>query len=1278
MTEPLDEDAFLRAVAAAPEETPRSGSADRTVDLLFGASPGRGRSGALATAGDGGPGSPDEPSFASGRFLVRRRLGAGGFGIVYEAFDRERNATVALKALRRRDGSSISRFKSEFRSLVETVHDNLVQIYELHAEGDSWLFTMEFVRGVDALTYVRPAGASFDEARLRAVFRQIAEGLSFLHLSNKLHRDVKPSNVMVTGEGRVVIVDFGLVSDIRDESAARSVFGTPAYMAPEQAAGQAAGTAGDWYSVGVMLYQALTGRLPPPDAGLPGDAVPGVPDDLDRLCGELLAPVPERRPTGREVRRRLSAEAPGADAAALPATTGLDDRTVAAEASFVGRAAQLGELRGALRAADAGAATTVLLCGPSGIGKSALLRHFLAEVRARDPRRLVLFGRCFEQESVPYKAVDGLIDDLRRCLRARAPGPVAHTLPADFPLLERLFPQLRGRAAAPAQPQEDSIDDPALRGRAFAALGELLAEVSVEAPVLVVDDLQWGDLDSVALLAKLLHGPRPMLLVASYRAEDAAANPVLHAFLAALGDVAERVTVRAVEVGALDEHEAQALCRSLLDTGAPAHEGPTTEAMRALVEEARGDPFLLTELARHDGTARRTGPRPDTRGDGAARAMPRLSTLLAARIGALPESARRLLEVVALEGQPITRALAATAAFGNEGASEALAAVSVLRAERLIRSRRGDGGDEILPYHDHVREAVTGALDPAAGRAYHHRLAMALEAAGGAEPERLLFHYRSAGRLADAARHAHGAAMLAHQALAFDRAARLYREALELGPARTDLDGKPRPQTPDEDRAICVALADALAGAGRPREAALAYLEAVRGAEPTDRLAWSRLAAEHLLGAGYAEEGLATLRDVLGEVGVRLSTSLPRSLAGYGALRARLWARGLDFREQQEATIGKRDLLRLDASYTAAVGLFLVNPILAAESQARHLLLALQVGEPFRVARALALEAVFAVFRRAGGHSTDRPLETARLLEQRMARPQLTGFLRLCESLIAQITGHWRPALDLVVESESVLSGRCTGVSLELDLARTRRVEILWLLGEVRELARVAPQLLDDARERGNRFMEMMVQLSAASIVGLVEGRPDRARQAVAAALEQCSPERGSLLHTREVRAVARIALYEGRGHDALAAIDEGISAMRRTGLSLARAVTAELAALRAVAALSVNDDAGAARCARSLRRLGFPWARDSALLVEAALARRAGDVDRAIALLARFRDTARHQGNALYDAATSRRLGEWAGGSDGRAEVEAADAWMAEQGIADPERITATMLGWG
>ena len=374
---------------------------------------------------------------------------------------------------------------------------------------------------------------------------------------------------MVARDGRVVLMDFGLVASLgRDgqgQSTEGNVVGTVAYMAPEQAAGARVTPASDWYSVGVILYEVLTSRFPflggalqvlidkqkfePPP---PRELVPDVPDDLNALCVDLLRRDPQARPTEREVLNRLGATP--VDRGGVP---GAESSSHAGGLPFVGRAAQRAALREAFEATTQGRTVVVFVSGRSGVGKSALVQHALDDLAARCDA-VVLAGRCYERESVPYKALDSLIDELSRYLR-HLPGHEAEALlPRDVAPLARVFPVLRRVEAVALTPRRgaETPDPQELRRRAYAALRELLARLGDRRPlVLAIDDLQWGDSDSLAVLTELLRPPDPpvMLLVASYRSEDVAEDAPLRAALVGAG-----IDHREVAVDPLSRSEAHA------------------------------------------------------------------------------------------------------------------------------------------------------------------------------------------------------------------------------------------------------------------------------------------------------------------------------------------------------------------------------------------------------------------------------------------------------------------------------------------------------------------------------------------------------------------------------------------------------------------------------------------------------------------------------------------------------------------------------------------------
>jgi hypothetical protein len=398
-----------------------------------------------------------------GGYEILGELGRGGMGVVYKARDRGRGGQVALKTLPGADPAALYRFKHEFRSLAGVAHENLVTLYELTADGPVWFFTMELVEGTDFLSHVRsgaaPGQGPADMGRLRSALRQLTAALEALHRAGKLHRDLKPSNVRVTPAGRVVVLDFGVAAELdpggQHETTGGRVIGTPEYMAPEQAAGRPVSAAADWYSVGVMLYRALTGHLPyrgeilqvlcdkqehdPPE---PRQLVPQTPAALNNLCMGLLCRDPAARLGAAALLAWVEEEGE-------PPAPSLRPVGAAAASPFVGREEHLRVLAGAYVAVREGRPVVAQVYGRSGVGKSALVQHFLSDLTATG-EAVVLAGRCYEQESVPYKALDSLVDALSRYLRRLGPLEVQALLPRDTAHLARLFPVL-GQVEAVAQ-----------------------------------------------------------------------------------------------------------------------------------------------------------------------------------------------------------------------------------------------------------------------------------------------------------------------------------------------------------------------------------------------------------------------------------------------------------------------------------------------------------------------------------------------------------------------------------------------------------------------------------------------------------------------------------------------------------------------------------------------------------------------------------------------------------------------------------------------------------
>ena len=1240
-----------------------------------------------------------DPSSFTGtdRFVVERCLGSGGFGTVYEAYDRVRRARVALKVLHRADPASLLALKREFRALADLSHPNLVSLYELLTEDDHWFITMEHVKGNEFVGYVdgtvRSAGAktaaSADQvtaaeaivaprplrpsltatnlARLGDGLQQLSTALAYLHGEGRLHRDIKPSNVLVTDEGRVVLLDFGLATELESQlpRGEFDISGTPAYMAPLREAGAPFTPADDWYSVGVMLFEVLTGTLPftgslfevlqaksRAEAPSPKALVPSVPARLDELCRGLMSRDPARRleAAASLMRdRKRGHEAGSQQQAGVPPPV-----------QFVGRVAHLEALDQAYLASRAGNAVTVYVHGSSGMGKTALVRAFLRSLPSRHGPVVVLSGRCYERESVPYKALDSIVDALSDHLRGLPKAAINAILPRDILALTRIFPVLR-RIDAVVKSKHRVLDIPdalELRRRAFAAFRELMARLADQSSVvLFIDDLQWGDEDSAALLAELLRQPDapPLLLIATYRSEEVTSSAALRRLLPNQDAIADSANVRQIAVGELTAEESKELTTTLHSGGAP-------ERMPddAVLREAGGNPFLITELVRH--------ARPhDTPGTAIS-----LDEVIYERVRALPPTPRRLLEILSVFGQPLDYELAGLAARIESGAMDA---VSLLRAQHLSRTRIMDEREELETYHDRIRQTVVAHLLPDQLRAHHRALAETLVALANPDPEILAVHFQGAGEHLRASGYSVAAADRAVDALAFDRAARLYRLALDLDPAM------PR----ERQSAIEVKLGDALASAGRGGQAAAAYLAAATDADPRHQLELRRRAAEQQLRAGQIDDGFETIRSVLAAIGMSLATSPRRALLSMLWQRLKIRLRGLGFVERQLDEVSPDDLVRIDTCWSVAMGLGIVDNIRGADFQGRHLLLALNAGEPYRIARALGMEVAYAVVpggRRARERSR-RIAEMAQALAERVGHPQALGLVSLTRGTAASLQGDYRAALELCERAEQILDERCTGVGWELAAAHLYSLLSLFYLGELGSLSRRLPLLLQEARERDdlNAVANLRTRLSYLARLAAddVPGAKEEVRQGIAV----WSRKGFTAQHFFELQALVDIAVYDNAGADAWEAVQRSWAALSGSLLLRVQRIRIEslFFRIRAAIAAAGSDPArrnellrDADRTARQLRGLDAPQAAPMSTLAAAGIHATAG----------RFDEAARHLEDAvgrlaaadmpLHLAAARRRLGEMRGD---RATMEA-DQWMTDHGIRNPGAFARMLVPGG
>lgn len=1198
------------------------------------------------------------------RFELRQRLGAGAFGTVWEAWDRQREMVVALKLLSEQRRESLLRFKNEFRAIAGLQLPHLVTLFELFADDGGWFFTMERVFGppfgrgapaqpqgfesqvrrLDPTTFGSTARSRLeeersaeplagcegeprarlpetDETQLRNSLRELATGVQALHQVGLVHCDLKPSNVLVDVARGVRILDFGLVAHAQAGEQG-SFVGTPAYASPEQLLGASPAPSHDWYAVGVMLYEALTGRLPftgsleqlrlqkqQTAAIAPRALGAECSEELASLCCALLERDPGRRASMKTVLDALG-------------WGGLRLSRVERD-RLVGREEELSVLLQAQRASSRELVVSVV-SGPSGIGKSALLRHFAGLAEAEGA--VVLSARSTQRETIPFKALDAAIDDLARVLEQ------ANEIPPEVrsPAVQRLFPAF-GRFGG-----DQECEGPVEQGDAFDAVAGLLAWVAARwGLTLVLDDLQWADPDSLALLESVL--ARDLtglhLVVGERRAGTEPSRAV--AKLAS-------ASWRFLELGPLSRGESRLLLETLLESRLV-----SAEAER-IAELTGGHPFFIGEVAQL--SARGSLAQPRTAAD-AVRARSELLTTVE----------RDVLLLCALCGEPVEPRVL-TRASARDSMEVSLATESLLSAGMLREALDLAGAVEAA--HDQVREVLVGDLLPERRRSLHEALAEAYTTVGAAEerPEALAHHLAEAGRKAEAAQHALRAAWAATRALAFDRAADLFQQVLELPSLETKLRLE-----------LLAARAEALSKAGRGPEAADAYLSlARRAATRDDRQRARERAASQLVMSGNLERGYEVIGDLLVEAGHSVPENTVGAVAQLARRRLELKRRGLRWRAVE--SVDPVAARHVDSLRGIAFGLGMADNLRAAAYQARSLRLALDLGDPGRVASGLAAEAIFRGSMNAKARRRARLLVVdARRAATLAATPEADAWVEAAEAVLDALEGvpGVAPRLKAV---EARFQGEAAGTFWARSSLLLIRFLTLRLNGEFNELRIEAPRAIADAHRRGDLYLETSVRRGGA-MIQLVDDEPAGVREHLAAASWPGFRNGFHIQHWLELEALCELALYEGRGPEAYQQHAARFRQVHRSLLPrlqrlrvLIHGMQGRLLLARAAAGVrSWQSCHRAIWHAWRLEAEDVRYALPRAALLRAGAAALAGRADDSLRWLRRAYVLAGQQGHGLTRATAAWHLHRVSGERHLAAEAQ---SWLDAQRVRCPERL--------
>lgn len=546
------------------------------------------------------------PGTQLARYRLIERIGSGGMGEVFLAYDPQLDRRVALKLLPSHlasDNVARERLRREALAAAALDHPFICKVFEAGEDAGTLFIAMEYVRG--ETLFARMAAGRLPLAEALRIAGEIAEAIEEAHAANLIHRDLKPTNIMLTSQGRVKIMDFGLAKKAyataqdetltsRDPLTGEGItVGTPDYMSPEQLTGAPLDSQSDLFAFGIILCELLIGRHPlrrgspaktmgailrdPPDLAVTGSSElsPG----LMVLIRRLLSKSPdERYPSAGALRAELT-ELTTSGTAETKTTPGL---------TLIGRDGERDQLLRHLDAAMAGRGSLVLIGGEPGIGKTHLTRVILAEATRRGCFGVT--GHCYEMKGAPPYVP--FIETLEYSARVSPRESLRHYLGESASEIAKLMPELR--RIYPDLPVPIELPPEQQRRYLFNAYREFVERAAGLTPIVVaLEDLHWADEATLLLLLRHLAqsvSTIPVLIIGTYRDVDLDVN---RPFAGALENwirekLATRIALRRFGLPAV-----QVMLTAL------SGKKPPDSLATVVFGETEGNPFFVEEVFQH-------------------------------------------------------------------------------------------------------------------------------------------------------------------------------------------------------------------------------------------------------------------------------------------------------------------------------------------------------------------------------------------------------------------------------------------------------------------------------------------------------------------------------------------------------------------------------------------------------------------------------------------------------------------------------------------------------